>query len=66
MTPDFVSAVLRQNFPESAIQQGEKKEAVEKLDSSKVQQELKLQPHDPAATLVDMAKSAVQLGIVRS
>ena len=62
-SPAFISATLRERFPEYLIPEGEELPAETTIDNSKAARELGLQLTPLAVTLVDMAVTLVALGI---
>ena len=65
ITPQFTAGVLQARFPHFAIQNGAEKEAEDRMDGAKVWQELNLQLKPPSVTLIDMAVTAIQLGLAK-
>lgn len=65
ITPKFVSGVLRTRFPELSIQEATDDTLGDKMDNSRVQKGLGLLLRDPSSTLVDMAVTAIQLGLAK-
>ena len=65
ITPQFVAGVLQDRFPKFAIQNGAEKDAEKKMDGAKVREELGLQLKPPSVTLIDMAVTAIQLGLAK-
>jgi hypothetical protein len=60
-----VSGVLRSRFPGLPIQEATDDTQADKMDNSRVQQGLGLVLRNPASTLVDMAVTAIQLGLAK-
>ena len=65
VTPKFVSETLRTRFPGLPIQEATDDTQGDKMDNSRVQEGLGLIHRDPASTLVDMAVTAIQLGLAK-
>ena len=60
-----MSKVLRKEFPEFDIQDGEDADVKEKMDNSKAAGQLHVSPYPPETTLLDMARTMLQLKLAK-